>query len=121
MYEIVETESPRQDLHSLRLTTGEFSGTVFHFGTVRILEDEDEDRATLQFDFEIETPCEGYEKDDLEKNEDFQNELGGVLFTIFEEHAEINEEKVGIDGSPSSPSQEDGGEEETRVTVDENV
>ena len=115
LYEIVESpnESFTEDLFPLRITQGKFRGTTFRFGVVRVLEDESEDQATLQYDFEVETPCEGWTKDGLEADEDFQRNLGDILIQIFEEHAEIKkEEESELSSSSSSESQ---------LSVDENI
>ena len=54
------------------------------YGTVKILEDQQLDMATLQFTYNIVDPGD-YDHDDLRKDEDFNNYLGDLLKHIINE------------------------------------
>lgn len=63
----------------IKLYTGQFQGTVFKFGKVRI--EEKDDQAYLNFGYDvIESPVMKPRK--LEKNNEFKNFIGNMLVEI---------------------------------------
>jgi hypothetical protein len=65
------------DLWSVRFKSGEFVETVFHYGTIKVMED----KQHLSFDFEIDyTPMDWL----TIENTDLQKAVGEVLYSILE-------------------------------------
>ena len=83
-YSIVE--STESDKFAIQIETGEFAGVQYNYGTVRVVEDEQNDQAVLQFNFVIEKTNDKYEIKDLEYNEEFQKRVGDILVDVFEEN-----------------------------------
>nr|QMP83360.1 MAG: hypothetical protein [Caudoviricetes sp.] len=63
----------------ITLLKGDFSGVVYSYGKVSVEEDEENDKAYLNFDFDIE---DNNDIEGIEKNIDFKNHIGDVLTSI---------------------------------------
>lgn len=72
---------------TIEIITGKFSGTQFTFGTIVINEDEENDTATLSFDYKLHNNVE------LEKSEEFELVLEKIMNSILEESLKAAERK----------------------------
>lgn len=63
----------------IKLLQGDFSGVVYSYGKVSVEEDEENDRAYLNFDFDID---DNNDIEGIEKNIDFKNHIGDILTSI---------------------------------------
>jgi hypothetical protein len=63
----------------IKLLHGDFSGVVYSYGKVSVEEDEENDRAYLNFDFDID---DNNDIEGIEKNIDFKNHIGDILTSI---------------------------------------
>jgi hypothetical protein len=82
-YKIVESKD--LDKFAVQLTEGPFKDVVYNYDKVKIVEDEENDQAVLQFDFIVEQGNYFYEIKDIEKNDEFLQTIGDVLMSVFEE------------------------------------
>lgn len=86
-------ERAESELYSIKVLQGDYSDIVYTYGKVQIIEDKENDRARLKFDFKIEDVPENHNKDDLMEDIKFKNEIGDILSDI------LSEGKIGNAGS----------------------
>lgn len=87
-------EHPDSDFYALKFTEeSPYTNVMIIYGTVKILEDQQLDVATLKFTYNIVDPGD-YDHDDLRKDEDFNNYLGDLLTHIIEEGTIGNSEST---------------------------
>lgn len=72
----------KDDIATIEILTGDFKDTQFTFGTVKVNEDEDNEIATLSFDYTV------HNNDKLQKNEDFELVLEKIMNNILIESLE---------------------------------
>ncbi len=78
-------EHPDSDFYALKFTKeSPYENVMVIYGTVKILEDQQLDMATLQFTYNIVDPGD-YDHDDLREDKDFNNYLGDLLKHIINE------------------------------------
>lgn len=105
-YKFVEKDS---DGPSYVMLTGdnEWNGTVFQYGNLKVIEDQEKDEAQLQFTYNIiESPLE---HDMLNEDEGFKNYIGELLQTIIMEALETGEYRIGpkdSDDNTEEPNQQ---------------
>jgi hypothetical protein len=78
MYEIIDSD--KTDTLGLRISAGEFEGTVFRFLNIAASEDAEEDEGLISYSFEI---LEG--EQGLRENEDFHTRMGEILHELIME------------------------------------
>lgn len=83
-YKIVDSKDDEK--FAIEIAHGEFAGVTYNYNTVKIVEDEVNDQAVVQFGFNVESGNDTFEKSDLEKSEQFQETIGNILIEIFEEN-----------------------------------
>jgi hypothetical protein len=71
--DIHQSYKDKDDIATIEIKTGDFKGTQFTFGTVKVNEDEEGDTATLSFDYAV------HNNKDLEKNPDFELVLEHIM------------------------------------------
>ena len=74
--DIHQTYKEKDDVATIEILTGDFEGTQFTFGTVKVNEDEENEIATLSFDYTV------HNNDKLEKNEQFELVLEKIMNDI---------------------------------------
>jgi hypothetical protein len=79
-YRFVEKET--SDFYSVQLLSGKWEGLVYTYGHVGIKEDQDNETATLKFNYKIEECPDGMV---VFEDAEFNNYLGEVLANIIEE------------------------------------
>lgn len=80
--DIHQTYKEKDDVATIEILTGDFEGTQFTFGTVKVNEDEENEIATLSFDYSV------HNNDKLEKNEEFELVLEKIMNNILIESLE---------------------------------
>lgn len=85
-YQILEVPDQEEGgTAKVMISEGKFDGFVYRYGAIKFLEDEDDDQATLQFDYDLESAPEDYiveqENEDAEKDE-FEQLVGDILVDI---------------------------------------
>ena len=80
--DIHQTYKEKDDVATIEILTGDFEGTQFTFGTVKVNEDEENEIATLSFDYSV------HNNDKLEKNEQFELVLEKIMNNILIESLE---------------------------------
>ena len=80
--DIHQTYKEKDDVATIEILTGDFEGTQFTFGTVKVDEDEKNEIATLSFDYTV------HNNDKLEKNEQFELVLEKIMNNILIESLE---------------------------------
>ena len=80
--DIHQTYKEKDDVATIEILTGDFEGTQFTFGTVKVNEDEENEIATLSFDYTV------HNNDKLEKNEQFELVLEKIMNNILIESLE---------------------------------
>lgn len=80
--DIHQTYKEKDDIATIEILTGDFEGTQFTFGTVKVNEDEENEIATLSFDYSV------HNNDKLEKNEQFELVLEKIMNNILIESLE---------------------------------
>ena len=78
-------EHPDSDFYALKFTEeSPYTNVMVIYGTVKILEDQQLDMATLKFTYNIVDPGD-FDHDTLKADEDFNNYLGDLLTHIIEQ------------------------------------
>lgn len=77
-----QTYKEKDDIATLEITTGEFKGIQFTFGTVKVNEDEESGTCTLSFDYRV------HNNEQLEKNPEFELVLEKIMNNILVESLE---------------------------------
>lgn len=85
---VEEIDINDKPVYALTLIDSEFSDITYHYGEVKFLEDEPNDRATLAFEYVI---LEGTEPTDPETKERFQTAVGDVLIDMITQQVESRE------------------------------
>lgn len=80
--DIHQTYKEKDDVATIEILTGDFEGTQFTFGTVKVNEDEENEICTLSFDYRV------HNNDKLEKNEEFELVLEKIMNNILIESLE---------------------------------
>ena len=78
-YEVLFDEYPDEKLARIKLTSGQWNGTIYNYHTIRFLEEENDD-AVLKFEYDvIHTPeglnVEALTEDDKKEFEDTRGEF----------------------------------------------
>ena len=91
-YKLVDSDR-HTDHFSIKLTSGQYSGSVYAYGDVKLTEEEinGEQVGRLSFLYEVEEGNEEYTKEELQSNKDFEQHIGNVLASIITK----NEFKIG--------------------------
>lgn len=89
MYEVLFDEYTDEKLARIKLTEGKYSGIIYHYNTVKFLE-EDGDDAILQFEYDVVSTPEGLDVDALttEDKREFENLVGDILTDIISKTVE---------------------------------
>ncbi len=89
MYEVLFDEFTDENLVRIKLTEGKFSGIIYHYNTIKFLE-EDGDDSVLQFEYDVVSTPEGLDVDALtpEDKEEFENIVGDILVEIISKSVE---------------------------------
>jgi hypothetical protein len=88
-YEFLDTE-PNAISYRVRMKTGPFTDAVWEYGKVTAQVNEDEETATLKFDYEL---LEGDPL--LEQNKDFNDRIGAILEHIIQSAFDSGDYKIG--------------------------
>jgi hypothetical protein len=78
-YQILDTYQSykdKDDIAKIEIKTGDFKGTQFTFGTIKVNEDEKDETATISFDYSV------HNNESLEKNESFELVLEQIMNSI---------------------------------------
>jgi|LWDU01.1.fsa_nt_gi hypothetical protein len=81
-------DGDNQDQWVIRLKTGDWKDTFFHYGSVRIKEAEGDNPPEIKFNYKIIESDQSIPE--LQKNESFLNHLGSILQHILEENLSDN-------------------------------
>jgi hypothetical protein len=84
-FKMLNEMDPSGKVHVLELGEGPFSGVQFYYGGVSFAIDEANDRATMNFDYDV---IRGTINPD--HVETFENEIGEILASLIEEQNEKN-------------------------------
>lgn len=87
-YEVLYDEYKEEKLARIRLTDDKWNGIIYHYDTVKILQDDDgTGNAILQFEYDVvEAPYDfNEEKIEPRDKEEFENLLGDILVEIITE------------------------------------
>ena len=90
-YKLVEKQDV--DYYGFQITEGEYKDVVYYYGEVKIEEDTEADRATLNFNYQIDNGNEKYSIEQLEDSINFNNLMGDILASVLDK--EEDEEKYG--------------------------
>ena len=82
---ITFVEKPSSDLYSIKVKEGPYTGVIYTYGKVQLLEDESAAELKLKFKFHIEVAPPGFTIKELEEDKDFKNFMGDVLSKLLEE------------------------------------
>lgn len=74
-------ERANSPCHSIQLLTGTWSGVIYNYGQVRILENPN-NTATLSFQYTVEKASADYSVRNLNENQQFRTHIGDVLVDI---------------------------------------
>jgi len=85
MYTFVENKEGNWTGVGLRESAGKYQGVVYRYGEVKILEDENNENATLQFEWDV-LDSNGLPKEMM--GEDFFKLIGDILVDIIEQQLE---------------------------------
>lgn len=105
-YEFVD--GPDTSSYYVRLLGGAYDNTVVHYGKVTAKVNEDEETATLSFDYEM---VEG--EDTLKENIEFNQRVGAILEYIIQSAFDSNEYRIGNDDDNTNATN-DNTEESTQ-------
>jgi hypothetical protein len=85
-YEVLFDEHKEEKLARIKLTSDKWGGIIYNYHTVRFLEEDDEN-ATLKFEYDVISTPEELDVDSLTKDDhqEFENHLGDILVSIIEE------------------------------------
>lgn len=88
-YEVLYDDYKKEDLARVLLTEEKWNGIIYHYQTVKFLEEE-KDEAIMQFEYDIvEAPSEfNVDKLTPEDQQEFENMLGDILVEIITEALE---------------------------------
>lgn len=87
-------EHPDSDFYAIKFTEeSPYTNVMVIYGTVKILEDQQLDMATLKFTYNIVDPGD-FDHDDLREDKDFNNYLGDLLQHIIREGTIGNSEST---------------------------
>lgn len=92
-YKLIDIE---QDWYSVLIEDGPFEGVSYKYGAVQVRELEDSDQAVLQFDYEIINEVD-YNKEQLEKDDDFVTTIGDILQEVIMHAIENNNYRIGTE------------------------
>ena len=82
---ISNTEFPESSSEFLlRIKTGKFSGTLFSFGQIQFIGEDEEGNGKINFDYELLSLTEGVTLEDPEVRGEFEKDLSAILHTIIE-------------------------------------
>lgn len=90
-YKLVEKQDV--DYYGFQITEGEYKDVVYYYGEVKIEEDAEADKATLNFNYQIDNGNEKYSIEQLEDSINFNNLMGDILASVLDK--EEDEEKYG--------------------------
>ena len=85
-YEVLFDEYPDEKLARIKLTSGQWDGTIYNYHTIRFLEEENDD-AVLKFEYDVIHTPEGLNVEALTEDDkkEFEDYLGDILVSIIEE------------------------------------
>ena len=87
-------ENAASEFYSIKLLTGKWKDVIFTYGVVSVKEDKANDTATVSFNWQLNDSAE-CDPEDLQKNEEFQNYLGGLLQYIITDSLQTQGAKIG--------------------------
>jgi hypothetical protein len=74
--DVHQSYKDKDDIATIEIKTGDFKGTQFTFGTIKVNEDEKDETATISFDYSV------HNNESLEKNESFELVLEQIMNSI---------------------------------------
>ena len=87
-------ENAASEFYSIKLLTGKWKDVIFTYGAVSVKEDKANDIATVSFNWQLNDSAE-CDPEDLQKDEEFQNYLGGLLQYIITDSLQTQGAKIG--------------------------
>jgi hypothetical protein len=87
---------------SIKILRGKYEDIVYHYGTVRVVEEEDPPR--IQFEYTIEE-FGNHDLEDLKKDQKFITLLGDILVSIFDNNV-LKKERELLDDAPRTDNLE---------------
>jgi hypothetical protein len=100
-YEFLDTDADAT-MYRVRMKTGPFTDAVWEYGKVTAMVNEDEETATLKFDYELLEGPEHYKE-----NDDFQGRVGAILEHIIQSAFDTGEYKIGSDDDDTDTANDD--------------
>lgn len=97
-YSFVENDFSDDSWH-VKINEGEYKGVVYKYGKIQIKENEDE--ATLGFQYSLVDLPEHLDKEELNCSVEFMNTLGDILSHIIEDSLETGKFKLGNNDKPT--------------------
>jgi hypothetical protein len=97
-YTFVENDFSDDSWH-VKINKGTYKDIVYKYGKIQIKENQDE--ATLGFQYSIIDLPEHFDKEELNSNVDFMDTLGDILSHIIEDSLETGKFKLGNDDKPT--------------------
>ena len=104
---IIVTENIHNGLQAIKLTEGAFEGIIYTYGKVSIDADEENDSATLKFDYEI----LDYAEKGLSDKKPFEKYIGNILEHLI--HEGIQENNLTYTGGVDENRTEDSKQSDT--------
>jgi hypothetical protein len=95
-------EKPDSPMYSVKLKSGGFYGVIVTYGKVSLKASEDNDIATLSFQFKVDEAPAPHNIVELEKSEDFNNHLGDILSHIIQSAFDSGKYKFGSNDKQST-------------------
>ena len=93
-YTLVEKED--LDYYGFKIQEGEYKDVVYYYGEVKIEEDVENDKAVLNFNYQIDKGNEQYNIEELQDSIKFNNLMGDILAEILDKD---NDERLTDDNS----------------------
>ena len=93
-YTMVEKED--MDYYGFKIEDGEYKDVIYYYGEVKIEEDVENDKAVLNFNYQIDKGNEQYNIEELQDSIKFNNLMGDILAEILDKD---NDERLTDDNS----------------------
>ena len=79
---VVFVERPSSEFYSLKLLQKPYLGVIYSYGSVKLTEDEANDKLIVKFDYTINDVPEDITKESLRETADFKNYIGDILIKL---------------------------------------
>jgi len=89
--------------YGIKILEGQYAGIIYTYGTVKLVEEKENDCAKLQFTYALNEVCAPHNEAELKTSDTFRNFLGDILTHIIDTSFQNKKYRIGTftNGKPS--------------------